>query len=508
MSRIWQLAAVEEPAFAALENDISTDVVIVGGGVTGLTTALQLLNGGARVVVLESSTIGAGDTGGSTGNLYATTSIGLAKLRHKWNEQVVREVVNARHAALIFVENTVQRLAIPCQFQRVPMYRCILQPDAALERQLEEEYETSRQAELAVTLTSETPLPMKLAKAMRLEQQAQFNPLDYVRALAREVVQLGGKIHEHSPVREIAGARQQVKTAKATVRAADIVLATHTPLGFNLLQTEMEPLLEHGISARLKEGEAYPEGMFWILDGLYSLRSYHHQGTTYLVAVGAKHKVGQTAYDDQYYLHLQEFIRHHYAVERFEHQWSAQQFKPADLLPYIGLAPMPWRVYVGTGYAADGLVWGTVAGMLLADQILDRANPWTALFDPQRFTPVKSAGTFLKQNAHVMKQYATTLLSPAPCKSVAEVPRGEGRIVAAKGEDLAVYRDFEDRLSAVSALCTHMKCRLSWNGADRTWDCACHGSRFGIDGAVIEGPALQPLPVRAVPDTDDDAAKP
>lgn len=507
MNRIWQLATVEKPTFAKLENDISTDVVIVGGGITGLTTALQLLNGGVSVTVLESSTIGAGDTGGSTGNLYATTSIGLAKVRHKWNDQVVCEMVNARNAALMYVENTIKRLSIPCQFQRLPLYRGIMQPNAALERQLEDEYEISKIAGLTAKLTQDVPLPIKLAKAMQLEQQAQFNPLDYVRALALEVKQLGGQIYEHSSVKEVSGSKHLLKTDNATIRADDIVLATHTPIGFNLLQTEMEPILEHGISARLKEGEPYPDGTFWLLDGLYSLRSYHYNGTGYLIAVGAKHVVGQTGYDDQYYQHLQEFVQRHYAVERFEHQWSAQQFKPADLLPYIGMAPMPGHVYVGTGYAADGLVWGTVAGMLIADQILERANPWAGLFDPQRFTPVKSAGAFLKQNAHVMKQYATTYLTPAQCKSVAEVPRGEGRIVAAKGEDLAVYRDQHDRLSIVSSLCTHMKCRLSWNGADKSWDCTCHGSRFAVDGQVIEGPAQIPLEKRKLPQPEEELSK-
>lgn len=497
MSRIWQVTSGEQPAFPPLDKDITVDVAIVGAGITGLTTALQLLKDGLSVAVLESHSVGGGDTGGSTGNLYATASLGLAQVRQKWGDKVTAEFVRARNEGLNFIEQTVGQLAIPCEFQRLPLYRCALRSDRSLERQLEEEYQASRSAGLGAELTSDVPMGIKAAKALRLDAQAQFNPLAYTRALANAVKQQGGMIHEMSSVKEISGRKGVLKTDTCTITARDIVLATHTPIGFNLLQTEMLSYLEHGISAKLKGG-SYPEGTFWILDGFYSLRSYHHNGQDHLIAVGAKHQVGHTEYNGQYYQHLKDFVSSRFEVEQFEHSWSAQQFRSADLLPYIGRAPAPGRVYVGTGYAADGLVWGAVAARMIADQIQERDNPWTSLFNPQRFTPIKSAGNLMKLNAHVMKHYVTNYLKPAPCKSIKEVKRGEGRIVAVKGTNLAVYRDFDDRVSAVSSVCTHMKCKVSWNAADLTWDCACHGSRFDIHGQVVEGPAVRPLEKHSV----------
>lgn len=500
MNRVWDVTSVEAKKFPTLEKDSTADVVIVGAGITGLTAALKLLDEGYSVAVIESKQVASGDTGGSTGNLYAITTQSLANVRQTWGEQGAKDFVSSRMKALIYIQDTVERFNIHCQFKRQPLYFCATELSVQLAQQFDQELQASKVAGLDAQWATSVPLPITMEKALKIEAQAQFNPVAYLRVIAAEVQHKGGAIYEHTRAQDVVGRKGIIKTEQGNqIKAKHIVLATHTPVGINLLQTEMEPLLEHGISARLKGGP-YPEGIFWIADGFFSVRSYHSNGDHYLVVVGAKHKTGHTDFGGQYYENLRAFARTHFDVDRFEHCWSAQQFRSADYLPYIGRAPMAGNVYVGTGYAADGLVWGTLAGMMITDIIAERDNQWVERFNPQRFTPRKSARAFLKQNVSVMKHYVTGYLRPTPCKEIEAVGQDQGKIVSFNGEDLAVYRDTNNQVTALSAICTHMKCKVRWNAADKTWDCPCHGSRFDIDGSVLEGPALHPLRQRPLPE--------
>ncbi len=479
-----------------LDGAVTAATVVVGGGITGLTTALRLAEAGQKVVVLESRQIGGGDTGNSTGNLYATLSQGLVPVEKKWDREVVAAVVAERVRAIDAIESTVRQFAIECQFERRPLYWCARKSDEAIDATLQHEYTLSQAAGLRAQRVDAVPGLSQVARgALCLENQAQFNPLSYVQGLARRLTELGGTVYENSPVTAIDARAGLVRTAAGEVNAGQIVLATHTPIGINLVQAEMAPFREYGISAVMNtydQPERHPDGIIWIQDESVSVRSYLHNNRRYLVAVGQKHKAGEATRGEGYYQFLEAYLAQRYGVTEFTHRWSAQQFQSADLLPYIGRSGHD-NVWVGTGYAADGLVWGAIAGDLIARQILGEADSGSSLYNPRRFTPVKSGAKWATENLSVASHFIRGYLTPARVRQLGDVAPGEGKIVSVDGERLAVFRYPDNELIALSPVCPHMKCMVSWNGADRTWDCPCHGSRFAVDGSVLEGPAMQAL---------------
>lgn len=490
MESIWMDRA--GATFAPLEGAIEVDTVIVGAGITGLNTALRLVRAGQRVAVLEAGRVGASNTGNSTGNLYATVSGGLATLRSKWGDEVLREVVEWRAQAIDRIEALVAAHGLDCDFARRPMVLGVVGDDTRARQKLEEEYEAAALAGLAPQWLEAVPaLPFGVRRALRLEGQAQFNPHRYAQALAAVLQAMGVALFEHSQVLEADAGDGEVRTAQGRVRARHLVFATHTPIGFNLVQAEMEVYREHGIAA-VAGGAAAPDGIFWLRDEGQSIRGYRREGRDHLVVVDGKHKVGEHAPGVDYYERLREYARARFGVTEFTHAWGAQQYRPADGLPYIGRSAHH-NVLVATGFAADGLVWGEVAAEILGELIAERETEASRRLTPRRFTPVKSAKGWLGENATVVKHMVGDRLRHADLERLGDVGPDEGRIVELDGRKHAVYRAADGALSVVSPVCTHLGCHVGWNPQERSWDCACHGSRFRPDGSVIEGPALKPL---------------
>ncbi|RUR37912.1 FAD-dependent oxidoreductase [Vreelandella populi] len=492
MKSIWQAGVDSLCNFPELADNIETDVVIVGAGITGLTTAQQLIESGKRVVILEAHRVGSGCTGGATGNLYSPVSSGLAQTGVKWDDDTLQAIVQARAGAIDLIEETVHRFNIDCQFKRVPLYRLLTENDQKSAEALEAEHEAMMQAGLNAKSFLDMTLPFPVTHGVSVDHQAQFNAFHYVQGLAKAISQHGVTIYEHSPVRDIDYENCIVKTDNAQVKAADIVLATHTPKGVNMLQTGMIASREYGVSAKLN-AESFPDGIFFVLDPFHSVRSYRLNGENYIMAIGEKHQTGEEKSERERYQALRSYLSAHFDVGEFEYEWSAQQYSSGDGLPYIGRTFASDHVYVATGFAADGLTWGTVSGRMIADIIEGRENAWYRCFDSQRFTPVNSAEHWLKENISVVKHFIKDHFGTKKLKELDEVAPGQAKVVTLHGEKLAVYRNETGHLSVLSAVCPHLKCVVHWNDAETTWDCPCHGSRFDLQGEVIEGPSLHPL---------------
>lgn len=499
-SSIWPAVSGVVAPSAPLQHDREVDVVIVGAGITGLTVALRLGDaGGMRIAVLEADVVASGTTGASTGNLYATVDQGLARIRQKRGATTLREVVGARLAAMTLIRETVARFNIDCGLVRSPLYLCVAADNPGQLEMLEREREAMIAAGLPVEDTVDVPLPFSVEKALRLDEQGQLNPTAYARGLAAALPAASCQIYENSQVIEVDADAGIVRTGLARVRAKYVVFATHTPKGVSLLHTELGPYREYGIAARI-DGTPVPAGAFWILDEKRSVRGYRSDSEDYLIVIGEQHKTGHQSERARYYDTLTDYGQALFGIREADYRWSAQNYRPADELPYIGCSPGHDNIYVGTGYATSGLVYGTLAGMLISDLILGRNNRWQAIFDSRRFTPMKSAARLLKENVQVASDLLKDYVAPAELEHVEEVPRGEGRVVKLGGEKTAVYRAADDSLIMLSPVCPHMKCMVRWNTLDNSWDCPCHGSRFQADGAYIEGPALRGLEPR-VPDT-------
>ncbi|MFZ2490534.1 MAG: FAD-dependent oxidoreductase [Thermoanaerobaculia bacterium] len=495
---LWEGTAAEV-SFPSLTQDLEVDVAIVGGGITGVTAAQLLADSGKRVAVLEAHRIGGGTTGHSTGNLHAVVDDFLHVVQKKWGDDVLRAVCGSRQAAIAHVERTVERYALDCSFARRP--HTIFPTDDSQVEIMEREHAAAVAGGLEASLTSTVPMPMAIGRGLRIDRQVQFHPLSYTRLLAQAIRSERCQIFEQTKAEEIDAKEYVIATAGGRVRAEKIVLATHSPKGFHLVQTELGPYREYGIAAVLS-GDAFPEGIFWTLEQPmnHSIRSFDANGTKYLVVIGEKHKVGQHDNAEDYYANVESYARTHFPVASIAFTWSGQHYHAADQLPFIGQSGTNDDLFIATGFSTNGLLWGPVAAAIITDDILGRANEWAGVFRANRFTPAKSAKNFAKENADVAAQYAKDYLRRADVQALADIPAGEGRIASIDGRKVAVHRSASGEWTALSPVCTHLGCLVHWNTFEKSWDCPCHGSRFAPDGDVLEGPAIAALEKREIED--------
>jgi glycine/D-amino acid oxidase-like deaminating enzyme/nitrite reductase/ring-hydroxylating ferredoxin subunit len=497
MLSVWRGTAPPS-GFGMLQGDVQAEVLIVGGGITGVTCALLLAQLGHDVVLLEGDTIGSGATGNSTGNLYQTVAQGMAGLLSRWDAGVARQVVTERGAAMEFIERHANGPGV--EFRKCPLV--LYAQSAAEQDSIEQEFDALTQAGVQVERRREVPppLPRAIGDVLVLPNQAQFNPAAYAQHLAHLAVQAGARIFEHSRVLELDDQARRAVTATGTVQAREVVMATHTPKGVRLVHAQMPVNREYGVAWRYN-GEDPGPGIYWSRgDERLSVRTLDSQGQRYLVCVGQEHKTGHHN-GRASLMALETLARKHLGVQgEPSHRWSAQNYRGADGLPYIGRDTS--GCYVATGFATDGLTWGTVAARLIAHQIAGHDTAFAELCKPTRLPLVKGARNILQEVGTMTKSLVQDYLTHRQEEHLSRLGAGDSAILEQDGESVAAWRSPQGELYAVSPVCTHMGCKVHWNSAETSWDCACHGSRFRPDGTVIEGPALAPLARKHVREID------
>ncbi len=484
---IWRQTA-ETKRYGRLTGNHEADIAIVGAGITGLTLAHELSRSGLRVVVLEAGTVGCGATGHSSCHL--TTQIGFSyrNLAKKFGNDCAAKVADSRQRGIAYIEEKAQQ-GISCDFQRVPGY--LYAEKAAKEEELVKEAEAAAQAGLAVTLEKKAVLPFAQAKSIRFENQAVFNSQSYLLGMARGLEATRCALYEKSRVVDIQEDGKRVITESGSVKVDKTVMATHLPPFLNLLQTLAAPYRSYVLGVTLKKN--YPaHALYWDNEDPYHYtRLYEKSGRKWLIVGGSDHKTGHTPTEPDPFADLENYVYARYPVASVDFRWSAQFYEPADGLPYIGLSPFE-NLYVATGFSGDGLVYGTLAGMLLADRIQNRDNDWSEVYNARRITPRASGAHFVRENADVAKHLLWDRIRGA--RELEEIEPGQGAVVEVEGKRLAVSSEAEGDWAAISPICPHMGCVLQWNGSEKTWDCPCHGSRFHRKGELLEGPATSSLP--------------
>jgi glycine/D-amino acid oxidase-like deaminating enzyme/nitrite reductase/ring-hydroxylating ferredoxin subunit len=473
-----------------LRGDAHTDVVIIGGGIAGLTTALLLSQEGFKVSLVEARGICRGTTSHSTGNLYTPVDHVLSDIKNKHGLSVVKDVLQARGEAFSLIEKMITANAFDCDFKKVPWH--LYSAYENFNKKIAEQYEIGQQVGLNFHKTNSLPnTPYPVQSAVILNDQAQFHPLKYGQALAKLVAEKAS-LYENTPVIDIVEKKDhsEVLTPLGKIITKYVVHATHTPKGIMMVHTLLAPYREYGVACKLK-GD-HPEGIFW---GYYdeenhiSTRTYNLNGENYIFVMGGTHKVGQTQSTNEKMRELEKFALKYFNIKELSYRWGGQHYRPADFLPYIGKTHHE-QTYIATGFSTDGLIWGTSSAIIIRDEILNRKNSYAKTFRPTRVDPLKSAKNFIKENANVIKQYLKDLPGKTDAKCFEDVKPGEGKVIERDGQKLAVHRDQESALHICSAVCTHMECILKWNDAEKSWDCPCHGSRFNTYGEILEGPAV------------------
>lgn len=480
--------------------DITVDVAIVGAGITGITAAALLEREGKSVALVDKAHVGSGETGHTTAHLTEALDGRYTDLISKFGEEGARLAAESTRTAIDHIASVVRQHRISCGFRRVPGYFYSESPEER--ERLDEEGQAARRAGLRAELTSEVPLPFRVPWAVRFPDQAEFHPQQYLRALAGTL--RNSRVFEGTQVIDVEdGEPCYLRTNTGTVTARDVIVAANVPINNRVfLHTKIAAYRSYVVAAPISEALA---GLFWDTDDPYHYtRSQEAEGRTFLIVGGEDHKVGLERDTEEAYQRLEEFVRTRFPVRSLAYRWSGQIIEPVDGLPFIGLNSLSHHVYVATGYSGNGITFGTLAGMILADVIAGRENTYADLYDATRVKLLASAKEYISENVDFPKHLVADRLTNLNVETtaLAEVARNEGKIVALDGEKYAVYRDSHGKVCALSPVCPHLGCDVRWNTAEKSWDCPCHGSRFSAEGKVVNGPAVTDLAAKVLPQED------
>ena len=484
------LTSASRPIFPKLEGDVEVDVAIIGGGMFGLSAAYFLSQEGKRVAVLEDGVIGSGETGRTTAHLASALDDRFFRLIQLHGEDGARLGWQSHAAAIDKIEAIARKHKIECDFERLPGY--LFPPRGEPADIIDRELEACRRIGVE-GVEKQAATPLGDGPCLKFENQGQFHALKYLSGLAVAVTRADGRIFERTHVEDW-DVQERVKVlvpGMGSVTASDLIVATNAPIASRIKFPLRQFAYRTYVAAlRLRRGEL-PKGLYWdTADPYHYLRFMPaDEGDGGLLLVGGEdHKTGQPGKEDgeERYRRLEAWARERIPqAGDAQFRWSGQIMEPADGMAFIGRYSD--HVYIATGDSGQGMTHGTVAGMLLRDLLLGRDNPWAKLYDPGRST-LKGFAEIASENLNVLPKYGRWMTG-GDVAGPREIPAGEGRVVRRGLKKLAIYRDERGALHTMSAVCPHLGCIVAWNGTEKTWDCPCHGSRFGPEGQVLNGPA-------------------
>lgn len=485
---LW-IGTTPQTNYPSLGNDMAVDVAVIGGGIVGLTTALLLKRSGASVAVLESKRIAEGVTGHTTAKITSAHGLIYHYLLQHVKEERARQYADANQAAIEFIASYLEENRIAADFHRT--FACTYTLDDKEVRSIQTEVEAASELGLPVTYTESLPLPFSVRAAICYDNQAFFHPRKYLLAMAAQIPGDGSHIFEMTRAKDVEeGSPCRIMTGKGTVKADRVIVATNFPiLNRGLFFAKMTPMRSYLMAVKI-EGEL-PEGMYINTETpIRTLRKHvTDSGEALLLVGGENHETGHDSNTIERYQKAEAFARKHFNIQEIVYRWSTQDNRPVDRIPFVGRhSQLSHRVYLATGMQGWGMTNGTAAGMILSDQIAGRPNPWSSVYDPLRFTPFLSK-KFISQNIHIAKMFIVDHLPRGGKKSLSDLNPGEADVVEQDNESIAAFKDEQGQVHMVSPFCAHMGCKVSWNNAEESWDCPCHGSRYTHDGIVVHAPA-------------------
>jgi len=490
----WQ-DSVKLPSFPALNQSISTEVGIVGGGITGLTAAYLLAKQNVKVVLIDASTILNGTTGHTTAKITAQHGLIYDEFIQHFGAEKARQYYDANKEAGELIHHIMEEHSIQADLTSEHAYIFTNSEDYL--NQLEKEKKAYDKLEIPGDLTDKIPLDIPVKSALVMKNQAQFHPLKYLKALTEKALENGAEIYEETTAVDVeyGSKHPSILTADGhRIHCHYIISASHFP--FNDMKgfyfSRMYP--ERSYVIAVKSPKKFPGGMYINAESpTRSIRTTAVDGEDLWLIGGESHKTGQGKSMIKHYEALHDFARKHISIDEFSYRWSAQDLITIDKLPYIGpVTQSEENVFVATGFHKWGMTNGTIAAKIISDLIMEKSSKYAELFTPSRFSADPSLRKFMQINADAAKHMIKGKLD-RPRESLNDLQPDEAAVTRIKGKRAGAYRDHENNLYVLDTTCTHLGCEVEWNSGDRTWDCPCHGSRFSYTGEVIEGPANKPL---------------
>lgn len=491
-------------AFNKPDQNINTEVLIIGGGIAGLTTAYKLVKAGKKVVLVEDGFIGSGETGRTTAHLTCALDDRYYYIESTFGKEASKLAAQSHSAAIDEIENTVQTLNIDCSFKRVNGY-LFLHPSDKIEN-LEKEFQATQTAGIKTNFLKVTPTITggETMPSIVFNNQAQFHVLHYLKGLADAITALGGIIYTEARAENIT--KEGAEVNGFTFSAEHIVVATNTPVNDTFtMHTKQAAYRTYVVAGKIPKG-MLPYSLWWDtgdLDSKWVAQPYHYvrlenfdDQYDLLISGGEDHKTGQADEEGisalERYDRLENWTRSYFPMlEDITYRWSGQVMEPVDGLGFMGKNPGDDNIYIITGDSGNGMTHATIGAMIISDLILGNKNNWEELYSPSRIT-LKSTGDFIKEAGNMASQYLDWIKG-SDLENTADLAAGEGGVLSSGLKKIAVYRDYDNTLKAFSAVCPHLGCIVQWNDDEKSFDCPCHGSRFSTDGTVTNGPAQTDL---------------
>ena len=477
------------------EGDSHYDVAVVGGGLTGLTTALLLARAGRRVAVLEARSVGAVTTGHSTAKVTLLQGTRLSTIVANHTEHVAGAYVEGNREAQAWLLAYAAEHRVQMEHRDAYTYAGTQSGAAAVRR----EFDIARRLGLPVQMTDAVELPYPTYAALCLPDQQQVDPVDVLAALVRGLRGAGGVVIEGVRVTRVAGNKScELITSAGTVTADNVVLATGIPfLDRGLYFAKVTAQRSYALGFRVST--PIPRGMYISADApTRSLRTALHEDEELLLVGGNGHPVGRHPKNpSELVIDLTDWTRRWFQGER-THVWSAQDYVAHAGVPFVGKLPRGGgHVYLATGYSKWGMTNAVAAALRISGEILKRVPPWARTLGTRVSKPA-SAAAFLRTNTAIGVAATQGWLNAElhPLQDQERNPaEGTGVVGAVRGEPVAIST-VAGETCALSAICTHLGGVVRFNDLEKSWDCPLHGSRFAADGTVLEGPATSNLKSR------------
>lgn len=452
----------ETKEYKRLEEDTVAEVCIIGGGITGLSTAYYLAKNGMDVILLEKDTIGSKTTGHTTGKITVGHGLFYKYLVQNYGFDYGKKYALANSQALKNIQDIIEEEKIDCDFEirdsiifsENPQNFSLLQEEARLSKDIGIDAEFIKKIEL----------PTIIQGGVKFKNQAQFNPIKYINGLCTALERKNALIYENTKVVEYKNKGKKIKVIaengekRVSVLAENVVVATRYPIfdfpGMYFLKNYQE--MEYAICAEVNENiENMP--MYLLSDTpSISFRSAINNGKRFLLAVGNGAKTGEKVGEDEFSF-ISEKIKSLFGDYSIKNRWVAEDVISLDKIPYIGrYSKMEQNMFVATGLKKWGMTFSNVSANIISDEILNQNNKYSILFDPTRIHPIKNKEEF-------KNMMSTT------CKSL---------------------------LKDGNHICSHLGCKTVFNKTTNTWDCPCHGSRYQKDGSLIDGPSKKHLKIK------------